>query len=351
MRRKENTMYKTSISDEELQQVNFIIDEIVSSYISVEDVDFLQNAAVYAHELPRRLRSFLNDFKTLEPQPAFCLISDYRIDGERIGSTPTHWQLKQPVSPTIREEVLLILLGSLLGEVFGWSTQQNGYIIHDVLPIREHAAEQLGTGSEQLLWWHNEDAFHPYRGDYLAMMCLRNPDRVATMVAGLDISGLDERYIEILFQPRFSIRPDESHQEKNKAAAQTGPLAEDSTLESAYQRIKKMQDEPQRIPVLFGDRQSPYVRIDPYFMDSPADDEEGRAALNGLIRIIEGNLVDLVLAPGDIVFIDNFRAVHGRRPFHARYDGLDRWLKRINITRDLRKSRTLRTATASRILY
>ncbi|MBP2478023.1 putative NAD(P)/FAD-binding protein YdhS [Crossiella equi] len=34
----------------------------------------------------------------------------------------------------------------------------------------------------------------------------------------------------------------------------------------------------------------------------------------------------------------NKRAVHGRRPFTARYDGTDRWLRRINITADLRRS-------------
>ncbi len=39
-----------------------------------------------------------------------------------------------------------------------------------------------------------------------------------------------------------------------------------------------------------------------------------------------------------------------RRPFEARYDGTDRWLKRLIITRDLRKSRRRRPTGTSRLL-
>lgn len=65
----------------------------------------------------------------------------------------------------------------------------------------------------------------------------------------------------------------------------------------------------------------------------------------------EANLLiaNALLSPGDE--IDNFRAVHGRKPFKARYDGKDRWLKRINIARDLRKSRPVRSAAESRIIF
>lgn len=36
-------------------------------------------------------------------------------------------------------------------------------------------------------------------------------------------------------------------------------------------------------------------------------------------------------APGDLTLIDNDVAVHGRIPFRPRYDGTDRWLKRVLI--------------------
>ncbi|MGH3157019.1 MAG: TauD/TfdA family dioxygenase, partial [Streptosporangiaceae bacterium] len=86
-------------------------------------------------------------------------------------------------------------------------------------------------------------------------------------------------------------------------------------------------------------------------MDVPAGDRLGRHAYEILCAALEARLTEVVLRPGDVLFIDNFRTVHGRRPFRARYDGKDRWLKRINITRDLRKSRAHRLASGSRVIY
>ena len=86
-------------------------------------------------------------------------------------------------------------------------------------------------------------------------------------------------------------------------------------------------------------------------MDRLSDDEEAQAALDSLVKSIDENLTDLVIQPGDVLFIDNYRTVHGRRPFAARYDGQDRWLKRINIARDLRKSRSSRQFSWSRVIF
>ncbi len=58
----------------------------------------------------------------------------------------------------------------------------------------------------------------------------------------------------------------------------------------------------------------------------------------------------MALEPGDLLIIDNYRAVNGRKPFQARYDGRDRWLKRIGVTRDLRKSRAARSSADSPIV-
>lgn len=39
-----------------------------------------------------------------------------------------------------------------------------------------------------------------------------------------------------------------------------------------------------------------------------------------------------------MLIIDNKRAVHGRRPFAARHDDTDRWLRRANLLADLRRA-------------
>ncbi len=183
--------------------------------------------------------------------------------------------------------------------------------------------------------------------DYLGLLCLRNPDGVPTTYATTEMLELSEESQRILFEERFTIRPDESHLLKHKAKRR----AVNGKLAAAYARIEKMNVEPEKIAVLFGDRDAPYLRIDPFFMDPLEDEPEAQAALDQLVRQIDDKLSDLVLRPGDFCFVDNFQAVHGRKPFKVRYDGQDRWLKRINVARDLRKSRDFRASAESPVLF
>jgi Fe(II)/alpha-ketoglutarate-dependent arginine beta-hydroxylase len=343
---------KIILCDREIDEIKSLVKNITSQYSSVEDDHFLKDALIIAHELPKRIRTFINDFKLLEPSSGVCLISGYPISEEKIGKTPSHWQYRQEISSALEEEIIFILFGALLGEVIGWSTQQAGHIVHDVIPIQGHEHEQLGSSSKELLWWHNEDAFHPYRGDYLGMMCLRNQEKAATTVAPVDTSYLKPEEIAILFEPRFTIRPDESHLAKNQSDLPKNQSNSDNLLSSAYYKMSEINSEPEKISVFYGDFQCPYVRIDPYFMDMDKleDDDEALKTLNKLTESIERNLTDLVLQPGDFCFIDNYKAVHGRKPYTTMYDGQHRWLKRIIITRDLRKSRSARLTCTSRII-
>ena len=50
------------------------------------------------------------------------------------------------------------------------------------------------------------------------------------------------------------------------------------------------------------------------------------ASLNLMVE-----LCGVPLFAGDVIILDNFKALHGRRAFKARYDGHDRWLKRVNV--------------------
>jgi Fe(II)/alpha-ketoglutarate-dependent arginine beta-hydroxylase len=333
------------LNESEASAIKALAGELAGSYVSTDDPEFLDNAAVYAHELPRRVRACLNDFRLKEPRSALLLITGYPIDDGKIGDTLAHWKLRTERPPTLEEEIALVLMGSLLGDCIGWATQQDGHIVHDILPIRGLEHEQLGSGSEELLWWHTEDAFHPFRGDYLGMLCLRNPDAVPTTFASIDGISLESGHRQLLFEPHYTIRPDESHLPKNISDA----ARIDGELAGSYGRIEEMRSAPDKIAVLHGDAQAPYVRIDPYFMD-PVSEPEARAALAALIAAIEGSLHDVTLGSGDFCFIDNFQGVHGRKPFTARYDGKDRWLKRINIVRDLRKSRAARRGASCRVI-
>jgi Fe(II)/alpha-ketoglutarate-dependent arginine beta-hydroxylase len=340
-------MKKVTVPAADVAAIQALVSELADRYSTTDHDEFLRRAGFYAQDLPRGLREAVYDYKLQEEEDGVFILSEYPIDQEKIGHTPKHWKWRPANPPTLHEEILLVLMGSLLGEVIGWATQQDGHVVHGVFPIQGHEHEQLGSGSEELLTWHTEDAFHPYRGDYLGLFCLRNPIGAATTVGRLDCSKLPPGCLDVLLQPRFIIRPDESHLPKNRS--DLGGSAE--LLERAYRQIEKMNREPEKVPVLFGDPRSPYLCLDPYFMDRLDGDPEAQEALDEMIRVIDESLVDLVLQPGDLLLLDNYRAVHGRRPFKARYDGNDRWMVRVNISRDLRKSREVREHAWSRVLF
>jgi Fe(II)/alpha-ketoglutarate-dependent arginine beta-hydroxylase len=343
-------MLRIEITAAEHRAIESLLQEVTSRYEDAEEERFLDEVGILAHDLPRRLRLFLNDFRLSERAPNACIISGYPIDDHKIGKTPLHWNDKSEASHTMKEEVLLLLLASLLGDAFGWATEQGGRIVHEVFPIKENRRSQISTGSEQPIYWHTEDAFNVYSCDYLGLVCLRNRNNVASTYASVDSIKLSAKDIDILFEPRFVIHPDVAHQVEHGS----GNNDKDSSaglLEVAYRHIEQMNRAPQRLAVLFGSRSSPYIRIDPYFMDPLESDPEAGRALRALTEAIDNGLSEFVLKPGDYFFIDNYKAVHGRRSFKAKYDGADRWLKRVNITRDLRKSRHVRPAAESRILF
>ncbi len=324
-------MDKLRLDTTELQTLMQLLDEIEDGFENLESAEALHRSTVFAHELPSRIRLALNAFR-LERMSGVLSISGYVVDQDRVGPTPPHWRDRAEPSTTGREELLLVLFSSLLGDPFCWATQQNGRLIHDVLPIKGHEQEQLGSSSEALLTWHTEDAFHPLRGDFLSFACLRNPYAAATTIGYVDSLDLPSSTKAILFEERFYIRPDESHLAKNNSAPDVAAFAD----------IDKLQSNPTPVAVLFGDQERPYIRADPYFMSVKPEDHEARSALDQFVREMDEKMFDVHLESGDFCFLDNFRVVHGRKPFQARHDGTDRWLKRVNVVRDLRKSRAAR---------
>jgi Fe(II)/alpha-ketoglutarate-dependent arginine beta-hydroxylase len=349
---KELNVHTKTLTGPENAAIAAVLDRVTQRCHNVEDPGLVRQASVIAHELPRSLREFMTEFRLDEPS-GVCVVSGFPVDDEEIGDTPAHWEHRDPtaLSPTLRQEVFFLLCASLLGDIFGWSTQQNGYLMHDLMPIKGHEQEQLGSGSEQLLWWHTEDAFHPFKGDYVSLMCLRNPDKVATTVATVENIPWSEMDTEPLFEPHYTIRPDESHLPKNRRPEDDADPARVALLDAAYKRITQLEADPPRRPVLFGDRAMPYMALDPYFMATDHLDDRARKAFEALGERIEEAIEPVVLQPGDCCFIDNLRTVHGRVPFTARFDGKDRWLKRLNISRNLRGSREARVSSSDRVIY
>lgn len=304
---------------------------------------------LFAQELPRRVRAAVHEYRLSERHGAM-VVTGLPVDDAVIGDTPAHWANKPVPSPSLRYDVAFFLISCLLGEPIAWATQQDGYLMHDVFPIKGHEKEQIGSGSEELLTWHTEDAYHPLRTDYLGLLCLRNHEGVETTMADIDDVEIGEAARKVLLEKRFFIQPDHSHRAGNQGrAADDDPKVADLRARS-YAQVERALSAPEPVAILFGAPDAPYLRIDPAFMDEIEDAEE-REAFEEICAAIDRVMSGVVLKPGDIVFVDNYRMVHGRKPFRARFDGTDRWLRRLNVSRDLRRSRANRISAESRVIY
>lgn len=325
----------------EMAELNDLIDELAAEHPSASDRVLIERAPLLAHRLPHDLREFLLNARIRESSPAYAVTCPGIADG--IGPTPPDWWTPQPPAVTVRQEIALILMSALLGDVFAWATQQDGRMIHDIMPIAGHENQQLGSSSLTPLSWHTEDAFHPYRGDYIALACLRNPGQVPTALLAVDRKAIPERTMRLLREKRYLIMPDNSHLPGNNPASRA-----DSGL---FSGIQEMISDPDPVAAVFGPLDSLYIRVDPDFMRAVPGDSDATAALREFFALIEEHLIDVVLEAGDFLFVDNFRTAHGRRSFIPRYDGTDRWLKRVNISRDLRPARAVGACRGFRTMY
>jgi hypothetical protein len=307
-----------TLSHADTTTVDKLLDSVVSWTDSVDDPALVDRLPVLAQDLPRSLRTFVAVHRARET-PLFR-VSGWRVEDDELGPTPSHWRQASGAS-TLRHELLLLLVATLAGDAFSFAAIQDGRLVNHILPIAGQEDTVTAASSRTALTWHTEGAGLDCRADYQAFLCLRNHDRVPTDVAAIAAVSLDEETARVLRQSRFI----------------TPTLGPDGQIDV-------------RIPVLFGAATSPYIRIDPVYMRAVDNDDAAGAALTTLTEQLDAALTPFHHEPGDLFFIDNYQLVHGRPAFHARFDGTSRWLMRVKVARDIRRSRPFRHSTAERVV-
>ncbi|MEU9453918.1 guanitoxin biosynthesis L-enduracididine beta-hydroxylase GntD [Streptomyces sp. NPDC048277] len=326
------------LSRDETAALEKVIGELAETGCDPGEPEFHDRAWEFVARLPLGLRRFVADFRREDPAAAF-LVRGFPVDDTAVGPTPGTWATASERAR--REQFFLALMANCLGEVFSWPTLQSGRMIHHVVPIAGDEREQSGHGSDVLLEWHTEDGFHPSRCDYLLLFGVRNHDRVPTTLASVRDVRISAESRQVLSERRFYILPDDEHLRQLAAHQPDHP---------GLRRMRAMRETPEPVAVLFGAADSPYLRIDPFFMRCVEGDTAAEQALKELVVELERVQQDVVVDAGTLLVVDNYLAVHGRRAFTARYDGTDRWLQKAIVTRDLRKSRATRDSAAGRVV-
>ena len=238
----------------------------------------------------------------------------FRHMDDLLRSWPTpasHEELDEMVAlrPGIMESVDEALVNFVLqwGEPYGYIQEQNGRVVQNLFPIASTASEQISSSSTTPLELHTETAFHPYRPDLLVLLCVRGDATAGTVFSRLAaaLPLLGPHHIEALHEPAFT-----------------------TTLDLSFQN-QQQSDSIVTTPVLFDE--GTRITFDLTLMK--ATTAEGDSALQALTKAILRVQERIVLAAGDVLAMNNHRVVHGRTPFTPRYDGTDRWLKRVMVRR------------------
>jgi L-asparagine oxygenase len=316
---------RVELADAERREMARLIGDLRDTYGQAEHPDFLRAAPGLGHLLPAGLRERLAELRYTERAGAVWISGG--PTGEAACPTPEHWRARAR-DATPGQDFWLVLVGAQLGDPFSWSSLQAGSLLNDVLPVPGNEQMQTGQGSVAPLELHVEDAFDDDRCDYLGLIALRNRDAAATTVAAVRADLLPLRLRPVLREPRFVIRADPEHA--------AGTRDEESCT--------------RRCALLFGADEDPYLRVDLVFTEPLPGDAVAAQALAALRDQLAAAIVPVPLAAGDVLLVDNYRMVHGRTPFRPRYDGTDRWLRKVTVTRDLRRSRARRCGADDRVL-
>lgn len=198
-----------------------------------------------------------------------------------------------------------------IGRAVGYDREQDGRLIQDIFPVRSSEHDQVSTSSKVMLGSHTETAFHPHKPKYVVLLCLRGDQHAATTYADVRdiVPRLSAEQLAVLATNEFVTTIDPSFMSNGEPDAEVRIVPLTSTVRGwtlVYDELLMRGTTPR-----------------------------AQAALNALHRAVKEATQYVVLVAGDLLVIDNDRAVHGRTPFTPRYDGTDRWLKRSLVMRAL----------------
>lgn len=219
-----------------------------------------------------------------------------------IGEIPRTPATPYTEEPTPNADRLLLLHALSLGYPVGYAQEQGGRIIQNIVPVYKTESQQISSSSKIELEMHTETAFHPHMPRWVILLCMRGDSKAETTYAIKEeiLEKLDDSVIAVLKSDSFFTSIDVSFRTKNEP--------------NAYIRKQILSDDGSK-----------------FIYDSTLMGGLNKEAQNALAQLgdaIALSKKSIVLESGDMLVIDNHAVVHGRKPFQARYDGTDRWLKR-----------------------
>ncbi len=275
--------------------------------------DFMAQARSFQREIPLTLAHELFHFRNDLTAPGLLLIKNLPLDRSL---PPTPPRGKRAVDKhTFVSETSLIGITSLLGQVFGYEDEKEGEMIHNVCPVKNREASLSNEGSGVDFKFHVEAAYFNFRPHFLGLFCLRSDEGRQAATTGAEIKEalamLPAEIVHMLRQPQYRVQAPQSF-------AKPGEPTPWSEYGAAIR----------------GTQEHPEIWIDLNSMVGKT--EKAQDALKRLEKELYSPQIlrEVYLEPGDLLLVNNRKAVHGRSPFKAKFGVSERWLQRVYIHSD-----------------
>jgi hypothetical protein len=286
---------------------------------------FCKEAKSLAIFIPSRILKLLITFSKKGSDTGFLLFDL----GENVNDYIT-WKPEISISPIISHLISAILLSSI-SELIAYEAESSGKLFQEIVPVQSMASQQTSLGSGVELEIHTEQAFSEYRPDILCLTCIKGDPAAFTYIFSVRniLESFTKEECELLKKPLWKTGVDLSFKLHGKEFINgdvRGPMS-----------------------ILYGSEADLFLRFDQDLMFGLTD--EAQKLKEKIIAVYREKKIAHNLKPGEIIFLDNRRALHGRSPFFPKYDGNDRFIIRCFSTFDYWLSHNVREGRTVKAIY
>lgn len=295
------------LNNDEIQILLTLASKITANP-SLETELFCSLAKEHSQNIPQRLKNLLVQFSKKGSKTGFLLIKTIPVDNNSLPLTPCFIDSTNKIGENTILARIQSLFVSFIANLISYEAESNGRLFQDIFPVKGMEKQQTSVGSSTELEIHTEQAFSKLKPDILCLGCLRSNLEAKTHI--LPVSSITQNF------------------DKNEQQLLRLPLWKTGVdLSFKLNNIDFIEGDIRGpMPILSGTTDDPLLTFDQDLMFGIKD--EFNTFIDKIVDIYYDKRISHILQPGEIVLIDNLRAVHGRSPFSPKYDGNDRFIVR-----------------------
>jgi L-asparagine oxygenase len=281
---------------------------------------FCEEAKTASSFIPERIKTILLNFAQYGSETGYLLFKNFEINSEALPKTPKN--NKYNIGEKEELSKIQAILVSAIGHLLGYEAECFGNLFQDIVPNKSMANNQTSLGSNIELEIHTEQAFSNLKPDILCLSCLKGDDNANTYILPIQsiLKNTTEKERALLRLPLWKTGVDLSFKLNNNEFIEgdiRGPMS-----------------------IINGEEIDPTLIFDQDLMTGIT--EEAQCFIKKIVSIYYEYRISHNLKKGEIILIDNKRAVHGRSPFFPKYNGHDRFLVRCFAVFDLNRTKYAR---------